>query len=222
MNYMIMKVIVAIILISAISLFSTSFALAYNTPGPAGAPICTSEKPSKAWLYRVKTLGNGQYQLFWDKADRVTSWTIAFGVQPGKYIYGLANFGNDQSRNLIVNTFSNKTFYFVIKANNGCMPGDWSNEWKTGPIITSSSAVYQPPSTPADQTVLPVIPSPPPVKDISTDKITPVYGRTLNDVTTPVVSRTPAAGEEGDSTLPVATPTPAPGGFWNWLKGLFK
>jgi hypothetical protein len=208
MNYMNKKTIVATIMVVALLTASASAALAYNEPGPAGAPVCNSEKPQKAWLYRVKSLGGGKYQLFWDKADRATSWTIGFGIMPGKYIYGLNDFGNDQSRNLTVDTFSNKKFYFVIKANNGCMPGEWSNEWKVG----TAAPVFTPAAGNTTLNDVDVVVTPP------VAIITPVISEKPVVTTIPFVTKAPVKG----IIPPVATPTPAKGGFWNWLMSLFK
>jgi hypothetical protein len=196
------KIIVSAFLVAAMFTASANAVLSYYEPGPATAPVCNNEKPQKAWLYKVKALGRGQYQLYWDKADRATTWTIGFGTQPGKYIYGLNDFGNDLSRNLIVNTYSNRKFYFVIKANNGCMPGDWSNEWKVGTVVAGT-----------------VIPTPvttiAPIKKLVTVAPTPTTVRG----TTPVVSKAPAV----KTPVVVPTPTPVPqSGLWGWLKGLFK
>ena len=180
--------------------------MAYGTPGPGGPPVCNSTKPQKAWLYRVKSLGGGKYQLFWDKAENASSWTIGYGTEPGKYIYALNDFGNDQSRNLIVSTFSNKKFYFAVKANNGCMPGDWSNEWKTGGVA-AATGTYVP--AVKKTTTSPVVTTAPTKKTVTTAPVK----ETVKD-TAPVKETAPA------------TAAPAPvvkkGGFFEWLKSLFR
>lgn len=190
---------------------SVTIAMAYGEPGPTAsggtpkdAPICTSEKPQKAWLYRVKSLGKGSYQLYWDKADRANSWTVGYGTQPGKYIYGMSNFGSDQSRSVVINTFSSRAYYFAVKANNGCMPGDWSNEWKVGTSSFLSTTNYVAPTT-VKKTGTTVIPTPTTTKPVVTT--TPVKG------TQPVVTKAPVVNP---TTLPAA------GGFWGWVKGLFQ
>lgn len=186
---------------------SVATALAYNEPGPASAPVCGDAKPQKAWLYRVKSLGKGQYQLYWDKADKASSWTVGFGTQPGKYIYGQSNFGDSNSRNLIINTFSNKKFYFAVKANNGCMPGDWSNEWKVGTGSTISTVA----TTGTVKTVTPVVKKTTTVKEVA-----PTVTKTPAKAVTPVVTKTPVV------KTPVTTPPVKSGGFWAWLKSLFQ
>ena len=190
-------------LIVAMFMACSKAVLAYNEPSGWAAPLCTAEKPAKAWLYRVKSLGKGQYQLFWDKADRATSWTIGFGTQSGKYIYGLNSFGDSQSRNLIVNTYSNKKFYFVVKANNDCMPGEWSNEWGAGTVV---GGTYVPRTiTATTTTTTPVITTIAPVNS----RVTVAPTKVTTKGTAPIT--------------PVVTPEPvAKKGIWEWLMGLFR
>jgi hypothetical protein len=197
------KILISTMLVAAMFSISTSAIMAYNEPSGWAAPACNNEKPQKAWLYRVKSLGNGKYQLFWDKADRASSWTIGYGTSPGNYIYGLNSFGNDQSRNLTVNTYSNKKFYFAIKANNGCMPGEWSNEWGvgtgTGTVAVAKTTAVKSTSSATTKSV-----------------VAPVVTKAPSKQTTPVVTKAPAAQEKA-----AAPATAKKGGFWEWLKGLF-
>jgi hypothetical protein len=62
--------------------------------------------------------------------DRANSWTIAYGKESGKYIYGMTNFGDANSRAVNINMLPVGTYYLVVKANNGCMPGAFSGERK--------------------------------------------------------------------------------------------
>lgn len=196
------KAIVPAVLFVVMFTMSAGVVLAYNEPGPASAPVCGNAKPQKAWLYRIKSLGKGKYQLYWDKADKASSWTVGYGTQPGKYIYGISNFGDGNSRNLVVNTFSNKKFYFAIKANNGCMPGDWSNEWKVGTGSTVGTVV-----TPkVVKAAAPVV-----------NSAVPVVTKAPAKVNVPVVTKTPLVNTPAPSTT-----LPKSGGFWGWLKGLFQ
>jgi len=203
------KIVISTILAGAMLLSSAGIVFGYGEPGPASAPVCNNEKPQKAWLYRVKSLGNGKYQLFWDKADRATSWTIGYGVEPGNYIYGIHNFGDSQSRDLVVNTFTNKKMYFAIRANNDCMPGEWSNEWKvgTGTGGVTAAAVKQTGATPTTQT--PIVTKAP----AKAAEISPVPTTKKETVKETAPAAQPA---------PVVTPTPKKGGFWEWLKSLFR
>lgn len=94
------------------------------------APVCNNEKPGQAYFsYIIKSASN-QIEVGWNTVDRATSWTIAYGIESGKYIYGMADFGDNQSRSVNINLLPQGTYYFVIKANNGCMPGSFSPERK--------------------------------------------------------------------------------------------
>ena len=187
-------------LAAAMFIVSANAVMAYSDPGPASAPVCNTTKPQKASLIRVKSLGKGKYELLWDKSTNASSWTVGYGIAPGKYIYGIHNFGDDRSRSLTINTFSNKKFYFVVRANNGCMPGDWSNEWKVGSVGTVATGTVK--------TVAPVV-----------KKAAPVVTKAPAKTTT--VAPVKEATQE---TEPVITPAPAKatGGFGAWLRGLFR
>ena len=120
---------IILLFLSIFFLFAlSSRVLAYGEPGPASAPICTAVVPAKAWLYMIKTAGSNAVDLFWDKADRATNWTVAYGVQSGKYIYGVHNFGDSSSRGIRINLLPAGKYFFVVRANNGCMPGPFSDE----------------------------------------------------------------------------------------------
>ena len=66
--------------------------------------------------------------MTWDGVDRANSWTVAFGSESGKYIYGAHNFGDANSRGIRINSLPGYKYYFVLRANNGCMPGAFSAE----------------------------------------------------------------------------------------------
>ena len=199
------KLISLSLVVATIISVNVAGALAYGTPGPAAPTSCDNAKPQKAWLYRVANLGKGKYQLYWDKADRATSWTIGYGTEPGKYIYGIHNFGDSNSRNLVINTASNKKFYFVVRANNGCTPGDWSNEWKGSGGVVVSSASTKPLSIKAAPQITPTTNKP--------NSITPPTQIPQQRVTEKPVNQTP---------VPVVTPAPKKQGFIDWIISLFK
>lgn len=93
---------------------------------PAGAPICTAEKPSAPFLLSVVRNGS-KATLTWSKVDRATHYVIAYGTVAGLYPYGVPNTGN-------VTTFEvgaldpNKQYNFQVYAVNDCMPSDPSRQ----------------------------------------------------------------------------------------------
>lgn len=88
-------------------------------------PKCDSKKPDAPRLLSVVRRG-AQAILTWTKVENTTHYTIAYGLEPGNYIYGVPNTGN-------VDTFTigsldaNRAYYFAVRAVNNCMPGDFSS-----------------------------------------------------------------------------------------------
>lgn len=181
--------------------------------GEAGtAPGCSAEKPSKPWLYYSEFLGNGQVKLVWDKNDRASSWTIAYGTESGKYIWGIDRFGNGEWRSFTVNSLPGGTYYFVVRGNNGCMPGPFSNEVKV--VAGGKKVAY----TGTGTTPVTVEPK------TTTPKVTTAPGKTVQ----PKVTTAPKNGAAGTTkpAAPQPTPTPAKKGFLqgiiDFFMGLFK
>lgn len=197
----------------ALLLAFSSSALAYGTDtysnDTTGAPVCNSAVPNKPWLYKAVAAGNGEVDLFWDRVDGATSWTVAYGVRPGVYIYGATNIGNNSSRGLRITRLPSQKYYFVVRANNNCMPGPFSNEWSLsvggrGPLVaTNLTRVVQSP-------VGSGLPAP---------TLTPVPTARPTNLPTATFAPRPA-------TTPVVTPAPKPLGFFDrigqFLGGLFK
>lgn len=191
--------------------FVLSFVLLGNTSpvqagyGDAGvAPVCSNEKPGKPWLYALTASGKSQASLYVDKSDRANSWTVAYGVQSGKYIYGLTNFGRGNERIIEINDLPAGTYYFAIRGNNGCMPGPFSNEMSVrmgggGRLV---SANYTPPA----------------------GEYTPP---TTKKITNPTISKSPVAPSVAPkAVVPIKGTAPTNGvGFWqsisNFFRGLF-
>jgi len=154
-------------------------------------------------------------KLVWDKSDRSSSWTIAYGVESGKYIWGIDKFGNGELRSFTVGGLPAGTYYFVVRGNNGCMPGPFSDEVKV--VAGKAKVAYTGTVTP--KTTAPVVTEP----KTTTTKITPVPTRVVQ----PKVTTAPQT--ETDTTKPVVpqpTPTPAKKGFLqgivDFFLGLFR
>jgi hypothetical protein len=192
-----------------LSLFS-GLVLAYGTNtylnDTTSVPVCNSSVPNKAWLYSVKAAGAGLVDLYWDKVDQATSWTISYGVKPGVYIYGATNIGNNGSRGVRVSLLPSGKYYFVVRANNSCMPGPFSNEWAVQ--VGGSAPLVATNLTKVTNETVPVVTPVPTLK--------PVKGQ---PTALPVVTFAP---KQTGKTVPVPTPTPKPqGGFFDWLGGVF-
>ncbi len=134
-----LSVVLAFVLVFVLS--TTPSLAGYGTaPNINKAPTCNSEKPGQAQFSFVQKSGRNQIEVGWNAVARATSWTIAYGTESGKYVYGMADFGNNQSRSVKINMLPAGTYYLVIKANNNCMPGNFSNERK---IIVSQNGEFR-------------------------------------------------------------------------------
>lgn len=71
-----------------------------------------------------------QITLTWSAAaEPVTYYLIAYGTASKNYTFGNPNVGGKDTRSFVVSNLSGGVpYYFVVRAGNGCMPGDYSNE----------------------------------------------------------------------------------------------
>lgn len=102
-----------------------------SQPGNPQAPVCGDNKPTSAPRI-VSAVSNqpNQVVLVWSKAnDPVSYYLIAYGTKPGKPEFGNPNIGD---KNAIIYTVKGlsggATYYFKVRAGNGCMSGEFSNE----------------------------------------------------------------------------------------------
>lgn len=97
----------------------------------AQAPVCGDSKPVSApKLVYASNTGRNEVTLVWTKAlDPVSYYLVAYGTKAGVMEYGNPNIGPKDTISYIVKGLDNgKTYYFRIRAGNGCMPGEYSNE----------------------------------------------------------------------------------------------
>lgn len=113
-----------------------------STPEPTSAsnettftnvstPACNDAKPGSAPVLHLTTSsGPNSITLYWEKAkDPVTYYLVTFGTKPGEQLYGNPNVGNSSTTSYTINNLSGGlNYYFKVRAGNGCMPGDFSNE----------------------------------------------------------------------------------------------
>ena len=210
----------SLLLVLTLLILATPVAAGYGESGdPAGAkaPVCGSTKPAKPLLYYTEVVGGNGVKLVWDQNALASSWTVAYGVESGKYIYGVDRFGDNSSRSITISNLPNGTYYFVVRANNGCMPGPFSDEKVvrvgsgaavTAPVAAAPVVKQTPGVSPK---VTPKVT--PTVTPKAGAKVTPTAGYQVPKVTTsPVLPTTPAAS------------TPQPGFFQrivNFFLGIF-
>lgn len=103
-----------------------------TTDAPQGQN--TNPQPAKPILFEPghallpRAIGNGQVRLNWVRSDRSTWYTIGYGLQPGRYIYGVSNTGNTDNFTIGYLT-PGRRYYFAVRGNNNGRPGPWSQEW---------------------------------------------------------------------------------------------
>jgi hypothetical protein len=162
----------------AIPLGSTSsITVTFATPSS-----CNYGTPATPQLVSAVANSNSEITLTWtDASDPVSYYLISYGIASGQYIYGNPNVGNQGTTSYTVgNLAAGTTYYFVVKAVNGCTPGSASNEVSAETLGGVVAATPTPAAADTTDTN-------------SQDQITPT------DSPTP----TPTA-------QPTATPTPVP------------
>lgn len=108
-----------------------SFGYGNNGGGSSTPSKCEESKPANApRLLSAVASGTNEVTLNWTQAnDPVTYYLVTFGNKPGEQLYGNPNVGGKGTTSFTVSHLSgNQTYYFRVRAGNGCMPGDYSNE----------------------------------------------------------------------------------------------
>ncbi len=102
---------------------------------PASAPQCTNSAPGGAPSFTKAVAGTNSVTLFWNEApDPVTYYLVTYGASTGAQTYGNPNVGGKGTTSYTINGLSGgTTYYFRVRAGNGCMPGSYSGEISATP-----------------------------------------------------------------------------------------
>lgn len=115
-------------------------------------PVCNDQTPGtkSPWLYAATAQDGNSVLLYFTEADNpVTKYILRYGTKSGEYQYGVDNLGineRNQMTFLVQSLQPNTTYYFSIRAGNGCAVGSWSNELaaKTKDIISFNQLELSP------------------------------------------------------------------------------
>jgi hypothetical protein len=104
---------------------------------------CNYGSPATPQLTSAVAGSDNQITLTWtDVADPVNYYMVSYGLTSGQYIYGNPNVGGQGTTSYTVGSLAKgTTYYFVVKAVNGCTPGSFSNEVSattTGGVILAT------------------------------------------------------------------------------------
>ncbi len=112
---------------------------------------CSDSPPgSTPQLISAIAKGSNQIVLNWTSAiNPVSHYLLSYGFTSGQYIYGNPNVGGQGTTSYTVGSLSpGKKYYFVVKAVNGCTPGNFSNEVFTtaGGVVVNTPTPEQTPT----------------------------------------------------------------------------
>jgi len=134
------------------------------------SPTCNDSSPSSApKLLTADAISNTQIKLTWTKAGNpVTFYTVYYGLEKGKYIYGNPNVGGVNTTTYTVGSLNtNTTYYFIVIPGNGCTLGPISNELSAKATLSTNTPI------PTEIPTTKPSPTPTTLNNENEEKITP-------------------------------------------------
>jgi hypothetical protein len=105
--------------------------------GSNSAPTCNNARPvGLSDLFQIN-VRDTTAQLFFTPVSRASEFAISYGTQPSAEIYGARiSVGQTGVQTVTIGELQPSTvYYFKVRGQNGCMPGDWSNTLR---VVTRS------------------------------------------------------------------------------------
>ncbi|HSX48930.1 MAG TPA: SH3 domain-containing protein [Candidatus Saccharimonadales bacterium] len=166
---------------------------AINTSVSPPSPTCTDSAPSGTpVITSTLPLDPNTLKIIFTKVSPVSYYSLRYGDISGNYKYGVASFGDSNSTSYNVGLLTpNTTYYFQIRAGNGCTVGSWSSEVSgktssgSGTTQTTTPVVTAPvPSTTK-------IPNPTPTPTPTTGGTGPLPPEKPGGITLPTIDTKP-------------------------------
>ncbi len=108
--------------------------------GSASAPGCSDPAPVGApTLYQVNLTGNSA-TIYFVPVSGASSYYVSYGPNSNADSFGVS-FNNSQTNGAVEYTINNlypASWYFRVRGQNGCMPGNWSNTLSSNGVLTTS------------------------------------------------------------------------------------
>jgi hypothetical protein len=104
-----------------------------SSSGGGGGPTtftCTSHVPVAPKIFQIWATKSNATVYFVPSADPQDTYTVSYGLYSDAEMYNVTFSYSDKSGAIpyTINALgANTTYYFKVRANNGCMPGSWSN-----------------------------------------------------------------------------------------------
>ncbi len=98
------------------------------------APVCADEKPLHAPdLFQINTTKNSA-TIFFTPISNTSQFFVSYATDPLAMEHGvLVDLHRDGVQSVTINLLKpNSIYYFKVRGQNGCMPGDWSTILKAG------------------------------------------------------------------------------------------
>ncbi len=141
------------VLSAVYGIISVASSIGGVSSGGYSAPACTDSAPSSApTLLSAIASGSNEVTLTWSKAsDPVSYYLVTYGYVSGQQSFGNPNVGDKNTTSYTIKGLSGgQTYFFKVRAGNGCTPGSFSNELS----VTPAGAVINSPASGFSEGVL--------------------------------------------------------------------